>query len=377
MEVTIVILVIAIVAAAAVRPLMQSLKSSRERKTEREMRMLQNAIAGNPSVMSVAGGVRSDFGYVGDVGAFPPNLNALVANPGGFATWDGPYLPPGFSDDGDDFKTDEWGTTYTYRGGLELVSHGSGNTIRKGGSENPDDFLSNTVYGIVRDVLDSVPATTWMDSVDIEMVVPDGLGGLDTKASHPDSAGEFMFSAIPIGKHVIRAVFTPELDTLVRVVTVVPRHSSERVTKFNFAYNHFSQEVGADTMLTLVEGSQAVYGQGSDCNNIRFDIRNNTGEDVDLTSIELTWSSPEAYYQEVWWGPDRVWVNASPRNGSGDLAAFSEPRTITYGSTATIKVEIFRVTPTGNGAKQNMSGTTFTVLFSDGSTFYVTMGSCN
>jgi len=376
-EVAVIIVVIAIVASAAMGPLTQSLKSSRERKTEREMRMLQNAIAGDPSVMSVAGGVRSDFGYVGDVGDFPPDLDALVANPGGFSTWNGPYIPPGFADDGGDFKTDEWGTTYTYHGGLEIVSYGSGKTLRKGGSENTADYLSNTVYGMVRDVFDSVPAETWMDSVDVEFVVPDGTGGLDTMLTHPDSAGEFAFSEVPIGKHLIRAVFIPELDTLIRLVTVVPRQSSERVVKFNFAENHFSPDIGADSMLTLVEGSQQVYGQGSDCNNISFDIRNNTGDDVDVTSVALTWSSPVAFYQEVWWGPDRVWMNSSPRNGSGDVAVFSETKTITFGSTATLKVEIFRATRMGNGAKQNMSGTTFTVLFSDGSTFEVTMGSCN
>jgi len=376
-EVTIIIVVIAIVAAAAMRPLTESLKNSRERKTEREMRMLQNAIAGDPSVMSVAGGVRSDFGYVGDVGAFPPNLDALVTNPGGYVTWRGPYIPPGFSRDGDDYKTDEWGVTYTYHGGLDIESQGSGNSMRKGGSQSTDDFLSNTVCGIVRDVVDSVPTTEWMDVVDVELVIPDGAGGLETVVSHPDSAGEFAFSAIPIGKHLMRAIFTPEVDTLMRVVTVVPRQSVEEVTKFNFAYNHFSQDLGADSMLTLVEGSQMVYGLGGDCNNISFDIRNNTGEDVDVTSVALTWSSPVAYYQEVWWGPDRVWISASPRNGSGDVAAFSETRTITFGSTATVKVEIFRTTRVGNGAKQDMSGTTFTVLFSDGSTFDVAMGSCN
>ncbi|UCE24630.1 MAG: hypothetical protein JSU74_00845 [Candidatus Zixiibacteriota bacterium] len=374
---TVLIVVVAIVAAVAMRTLTNSMKQTRKGRTEREIEMLQHAIAGDPSLMSVAGGVRTDFGYVGDVGAFPPDLDALVTNPGGYQTWDGPYIPAGFAEDTDGFKTDEWGQPYTYNGGLDIVSHGSGKTIRRGMGDNEDDFLRNTVYGVVRDVNDSLPGVTWRDSVDLEAIIPDGAGGLDAKVYHPDSVGEFMLDSIPIGKHLIRAIFTPDKDTLVRYMRIMPRHNSDDQLVFNFAANYFSEELGADSMLTLVEGSQLVYGSGMDCNNISFEIRNNTGEDIQVTSLTLTWSTPTAYYQEVWWGPDRVWENGNPRNGSGEVATFSETKTITYGSTALIKVEAFRGTAMGNGSKPDMSGTTFTVLFSDGSTFDVSMGSCN
>ena len=376
-ELTVLIVVVAIVAAIAMRTLTNSMKQTRKGKTEREMEMLQHAIAGDPSLMSVAGGVRTDFGYVGDVGAFPPDLDALMTNPGAYQTWDGPYIPVGFAEDTDGFKTDEWGVTYTYNGGLDIVSHGSGKNIRRGAGDNEDDFLRNTVYGVVRDVNDSLPGATWRDSVDLEAVIPDGAGSLDTKVYHPDSVGQFMLDSIPIGKHLVKAIFVPEKDTLVRYMRVMPRRSSDDQLVFSFAANYFSEGLGADSMLTLVEGSQLVYGQGTDCNNISFEVRNNTGEDIQVTSLTLTWSTPTAYYQEVWWGPDRIWESANPRNGSGEVATFSESRTITYGSTALIKVEAFRGTRMGNGSRPDMSGTTFTVLFSDGSTFDVTMGSCN
>ena len=71
------------------------------------MEMLARAIVGNPSLTQ--NGARSDFGYVGDVGAFPPNLQALYQSPGGYATWDGPYVTTSFAVDSTGFKTDAWG----------------------------------------------------------------------------------------------------------------------------------------------------------------------------------------------------------------------------------------------------------------------------
>ncbi len=326
--------------------------------------------------MSVAGGIRSDFGYVGDVGAFPPDLDALVANPGGYSTWNGPYLPPEFLGDSEGFKTDEWGEDYIYSGGFDITSNGSGSTMRKGGNPNPDDYLLNTINGIVLDRADSVPGTAWMDSVEVEIIVPDGLGDLETKTYYPDSSGEFTMDSIPVGKHFTRAIYTPEVDTLVRYAHVLPRHVEDEMVRFNFAENYFSEETD-DSMLTLVAGSQSVYGNGSDCNNIQFEIRNNTGEDIELSSIELTWDSPLAYYQEVSWGADKIWEDANPRNGSTETATFDSPQTITYGSTALIKVEVFSGSATGSGgSKPDMSNTTFTVTFSEGSTFDVTMEDC-
>ncbi|UCD63155.1 MAG: hypothetical protein JSW34_10420 [Candidatus Zixiibacteriota bacterium] len=375
-EVTVIIVAVAILMAAAMQSMTRSMKESRKRRTEREMETLQRAIAGDPNIMSVAGGIRSDFGYVGDVGAFPPDLNALWTNPGGYATWDGPYVSPGFAGDTADWNRDEWGEPYTYNGGLEIVSNGSGKTMRRGSSTDISDYLDNTVYGRVRDINDSVPGADYVDSVAIEIVIPDGTGGTATKAYQSDWQGEFVMDSISVGRHLVRAIYTPDADTLIRYVAVMPRHSSEQTVRFNFVSNYFSAGVGTDSMLTLVAGSQSVYGQGSDCNNVSFDVRNNTGQDVELTSIKLTWPSPTAYYPFVYWNITKVWDNSSPRNGSGDVAVFDSPQTLTNGSTVTIKIEGFRSTPTGSGGKVDMSLTEFEVLFSDSSIFNVAMGSC-
>ena len=128
-EMLVVIIVIGILAAVAMQSMTSTVQDVRRIKTEREMEMLAEAIAGNPGLTQ--NNQRSDFGYIGDVGAFPPNLQALYQNPGGYATWDGPYLPPTFAQDSTGFKIDEWGALYSYTGGTLLASTGSGSAISR------------------------------------------------------------------------------------------------------------------------------------------------------------------------------------------------------------------------------------------------------
>ena len=156
-EVTIIIVVVGIVASLALRSMESIMKDARQIETEREMAILAKAIAGDPSIMAVAGGERSEFGYVGDVGSLPPNLDALMTNPG-YDTWNGPYLPPSFNQASNNYSIDAWGTAYDYTGGIEITSTGSGSDITKHIAESSNDLLSNQVTGRIRDVNDSIPA---------------------------------------------------------------------------------------------------------------------------------------------------------------------------------------------------------------------------
>ena len=85
-------------------------------------------------VIHVHRGSRRRFGYVGDIGAFPPNLQALYQNPGGYSTWVGPYIPPEITQDNVGYRYDEWGTAYNYSGGITIASTGGG--IASSGSLN-------------------------------------------------------------------------------------------------------------------------------------------------------------------------------------------------------------------------------------------------
>jgi len=370
-ELTIVIVVIGILVAVAMQSMTALVEDSRRVKTEREMEMLANAIVGNPSAMN--GSLRSDFGYVGDIGAFPPNLQALYQNPGGYATWDGPYIPSGFTQDSTGFKTDEWGTLYGYSGGVTITSTGSGTTFTKKIADATSDYLLNTLNGTIKDANDSVPGPVYDDSVDIKVTIPNGSGNTVTKTYRPDSTGIFTLDSLPVGTYPLRIIYTPNVDTLFRYITILPRHRSNLTYKFASGY-FSSGGSGPSGMLELVPGTESIYG--GDCDKIKFDIVNNTGTDINVSSIKLTWTSPVAYYERVKFEGPTVFDEGNPRSASGDVSTFTSTKTVTNGSTVTVKIEKFRDNPTGVGGNTNMSSTTFTVLFSDGSTFNVMVGTC-
>ena len=233
-EMTALIVIIGILAAIALQSMTSVLKDNRQVSTEREMEALADAIVGNPELMS--GGERSDFGYVGDVGAFPPNLTALVINPGGYTTWHGPYLRDRFAQDTSGYKLDAWGKQYSYSGTTAITSTGGGSPIVKKIADATSDYLNNTVNGYIRDVNDSVPGLVYMDSVTVQVIVPNGVGSTTSRTVHPDSSGQFTFTNMPAGKHQLFVIYTPQADTLNRQMTVLPRQKDAKTYKFTGSY---------------------------------------------------------------------------------------------------------------------------------------------
>ncbi|MDD4051711.1 MAG: prepilin-type N-terminal cleavage/methylation domain-containing protein [candidate division Zixibacteria bacterium] len=236
-ELLIVIVVLGIMAAVATKSMTGSVESKRHNETEREMEILARAIVGDPGLAQ--NGRRCDFGYVGDVGAFPPNLQALVQNPGGYSTWRGPYLPPSFTQDSTGFKLDAWGASYAYSGGLTITSTGGGSTMTKLIADAANDYLRNRFAGIVKDAADSLPGIKYRDSVNIRLVVPDGSGGTLVKNIKPDASGTFALDSLPAGIHKLCVIFIPDADTLVRYITVLPRNKTGRPYLCKFAAHHF------------------------------------------------------------------------------------------------------------------------------------------
>jgi type II secretory pathway pseudopilin PulG len=241
-ELLVLIVVTGILVSIAMQSMDVAIEDARRVRTEREMEALARAIVGDPSIAS--SGARSDLGYVGDVGAFPPDLNALYRNPGAYATWAGPYLPPGYIQDSIGYKTDEWGQLYGYSGGITITSVGGGATITKKLADAASDYLLNSTRGLIKDINDSVPRSAYMDSVDIELSIPDGMGSMSTIAGNPDAAGSFAFDSLPVGRHALRIIYTPEADTILRYLTILPRHKSNPPPEYFFATAHFSAPAG-------------------------------------------------------------------------------------------------------------------------------------
>jgi len=215
-ELVIIIVIVGIITAVAVIQMSTSLDTTKSENTKSELDELAFAIAGNPALTS--NGARTDFGYVGDVGGLPPTLDALVQNPGGYATWNGPYVESGGSSE---YKKDGWGVDYTYTDTL-IRSTGSGSNIDKVFVSSRADLLSNTVKGFVVDANHSMPGTTYDDSLVLRLTIPNGSGGTSISSVNPDARGNFTFINIPIGNHLLSAIYIPDSDTMRYHITITP-----------------------------------------------------------------------------------------------------------------------------------------------------------
>ncbi len=250
-ELTVLIVILAVLAAIAMQSMTPAIQDARIAKAKREMKVLAHAIAGNPNLAT--SGRRSDFGYVGDVGAFPPDLDALYRNPGGFSTWDGPYVSSGFIQDTLGHKIDEWGQPYAYSGALTITSTGSGNSITLEIPGTVDDYLYNSVRAIVTDQGGNPPGAALRDSVTLILTHPDGSGGMRTCAANPDPTGMAVIDSVPAGNHRMLLIFEPTTDTLTRYLNILPGH--RETCRFKFASDLFSAVTSADGGYTYPSGN--------------------------------------------------------------------------------------------------------------------------
>jgi len=223
-ELLVVIVIIGIITAAALKSLRTVSDTVRTEKTKKELDQLAYAVAGDPNLTS--GGGRIDFGYVGDVGNMPPNLDALVSNPGGFATWQGPYLRddylPSSGSSNTEFKIDDWGTAYSYAAGNTISSTGGGSTITRSLANSVNDLLRNPVAVTVTDINKYPPGNIYKDSVVIMLTHADGAGGVATRTKNPAGDGFVQIDSVPIGQHTLQVIYTPQDDTSTRKVVVNP-----------------------------------------------------------------------------------------------------------------------------------------------------------
>jgi len=365
-EIVLVITIAAILAAVAIRTGKHVTDTARLEETRQELDALAEAITGNPELQN--NGVRSDFGYVGDIGAMPPDLDALHSNPGSYSTWNGPYIENRFSQITDDYKKDAWGTDYNYAGSVTIISTGSGNNIVRRLAASDNELLRNATSGLVLDLDGTPPGNVYRDSVNVRLTIPDGTGSLVTKTTGVDAGGYFSFDSIAIGNHDIEIIYLPDDDTLKRFVSILP--NSSPYNEYYLASNVWTG--GSSDSLTKVTGSDSLY---NDCRGFFFWIENNTGSQVNIDSVTLTWSSPTAYYRYIKWDGTTVFNENNPRPGSGDKVGFTSTQTIYDGQSLRVDFDAFKANPTG-GPNVDMDNVTFTVEFSDSSTISVITGDC-
>jgi general secretion pathway protein G len=368
-ELILVVVIIGLLAATAMRTGGALFDTARIEETKQEMSVLAHAIAGNPELRN--NGVRSDFGYVGDIGALPPNLDALYSNPSGYAAWRGPYISNRYTQTPTDFKTDAWGAAYAYSG-VTITSTGSGAGIVRQIAATATDLLVNSASGTVVDNDGTPPGNDYRDSVELLLTYPDGSGSTTALTGYPDAGGYFTFDSIPVGNHRLSIIYLPTGDTLKRVVSITP--GSSPYSDFRLSENLWYDSIGGGGSggLELIAGSDSLK---ADCHGFTFWIINNTGVSVDISSLTLTYTGLTAYYRYVRWNGTTVFNQNNPANGSGDEAVFDVPQTIDAGESIQIEIDNFRSQPTG-GPQYDIDNRTFTVTLSDSTSFDITTEDC-
>ncbi len=218
-EMILVVIILGIIAAVAATSLRNSNDVARTERTKTELNRLAEAIAGDPEMLSA--GNRTDFGYVGDVGALPPNLDALAQNPG-LATWQGPYIYDDISPDGSssEYKVDAWGKAFAYSGGVTITSTGSGSAITRSIANSAEDLLYNRLAAVVTDLANTPPGLTYQDSVSLVLTYPDGAGSYRSVIAYPGPDGAVSFDSIPVGLHDLEIIYIPDSDTTHQKVAV-------------------------------------------------------------------------------------------------------------------------------------------------------------
>lgn len=374
-EIIVVLAIIGVLGATITPFVLTSLHTERERDTAEELKELKKGILGNPEIVTKE--VRTDFGYIGDMGSLPTKLEDLYqkgTQPAfvydntkkAGAGWNGPYISPSLVENLASLKLDTYGNEYVYDA-TEFTDAAVGATVSAkiaskgadsaaGGGDDITAYiyksqaLSN-VIGFVKDEQGNrVPAVV------VKMNYPSS-GTLTTTTTTSDATGLYQFTDIPYGN---------------RSITVEPK-------------------------LAYAAGSAVVSGTGNQ--NVEFKITNFAASDIAITSFRADYTvTPAAYYQQLKIGGTVVYDSTAPRLASGDTVTFA-PITITgshsptegkvfsvriqspltqvadlnigsgasKGGTLTIFMKFFKDAQSGSGNAVDMTGVTFEVTFSDGS----------
>jgi prepilin-type N-terminal cleavage/methylation domain-containing protein len=234
LELLIVIMIIGLLTAAALKAYDTSLQAGRFQATSRTMTELQAAIVGNPNL--VTHGMRVDYGYVGDVGMVPVHLEDLLTVATGVdpALWRGPYVTNRVAENAKGYMVDGWGDSLNYRAesltissmrGMSYLQPDSWITLRLARSQN--DLLRNTVYGLVLDAKGNPPRDE--DTVNLRVALTYARGGYQrTDTATSIMNGNFQFpQMIPIGNQRltvrwIDTLATAETTVVQKTVSVTP-----------------------------------------------------------------------------------------------------------------------------------------------------------
>ncbi len=239
-ELLVVLMILSLILTAAIKTWDVTLERGRFEQTRQKLDRLAQAIVGNPDY--VVGGVRVDFGFVGDMGCLPRSLADLAVKPTWVvppesSLWQGPYIKSPFNESPEGYRIDGWGDSIIFnRDSLFLRSFGNGGLvdpkrwITRSLGYSFSELLANIVDGRVVDQRSTPPPDSLASQVIVELIYPrDGRRYRDTMSIRPGTNGRFDFSGVPQGVHTLRAMFwryyppPPRCDTVSKVITVLPK----------------------------------------------------------------------------------------------------------------------------------------------------------
>lgn len=353
------------IAGGVVTVFMSQLEDIRRERLEIDkLGALKNAITGNEALIINEG--RSDFGYIGHMGVIPSSLEDLYkkgAQPSyvfdtdlkAAAGWNGPYITPLVSEFLDTLGIDQYNNSYELintefvRGDGETVSAritSLGEDKTSGTADDRSiDLLKREVFSTVTGVVVSTNDQPMRDS-GVTLNYPFN-GVLSEMITTTNTQGEFTFNNVSFGMRSISAG-----------------------TKLIYVTDSASEKKG----------------------DVWFSIQNSGYNDVSITSMTVVYPTV-AFYEQIKIGNSIVFSSTAPRAASGDTITFAAetiagsgkptqgvlirvdtaltttPDIVIKGSgdSKTIKIYNFKDVQTGNGSTVDMSGTTLTITFSDGS----------
>ena len=308
-ELTIAILLIAILATATTYMVGDNFDSARYEATRAKLEKIRTAILGDPAVDNE--GRRTNFGYMGDMGKFPDNLGQLTSAGaqstwaydtvlGVGAGWRGPYYQANFTSE-DDVSKDAWGTSFVYSTAGTITSYGANKTIGGSGFDKDLSYVLTTVphratvYGYVAD------GDVRLSSKTVVVHYPAG-GALTSLSGTTDTTGLFSLANIPFGIRAFKMTTAPTIGPKTAVVDKGITYVSNSLLNYNS-----SGGIPTDALVGLYDAS----------NNTTFGY-----SAVDVTTpaySRTTWRDLVGRFGDITLS-GFAWSSASGWNGTGTQA---------------------------------------------------------
>lgn len=221
--------IMAVLTFASIALVSDTMSESKFEETVQKLSRFKSAILGDPTVKE--NGVRTSFGFVGDMGGLPDfttGLAGLVSLPSGApafaidatarfgAGWNGPYVHSSVGTP--DTTYDAWGNALLYdptTSPPSITSYGADAIIGGSGYDQdivislPDELYKGTVHGFINNK--GVP---YDNDAEVVLYTADGSGAVTstTKTLVTGDKGYFSFTNIPFGKRSV-VVYVPNSTT--------------------------------------------------------------------------------------------------------------------------------------------------------------------